>query len=101
MRKLLTAIGRFVVGLFCRVGRFGIFSWTLLMRLGGARLSHVVQQIHFIGNYSLLIIAVSGLFVGFVLGLQGYYVLVTYGTGYNAVAFADNDDIKVLGQKAE
>ena len=49
MRKLLTAIGRFVVGLFCRVGRFGIFSWTLLMRLGGARLSHVVQQIHFIG----------------------------------------------------
>lgn len=72
MRKLLTAIGRFVVGLFCRVGRFGIFSWTLLMRLGGARLSHVVQQIHFIGNYSLLIIAVSGLFVGFVLGLQGY-----------------------------
>ena len=46
MRKLLTAIGRFVVGLFCRVGRFGIFSWTLLMRLGGARLSHVVQQIH-------------------------------------------------------
>ena len=80
MRKLLTAIGRFVVGLFCRVGRFGIFSWTLLMRLGGARLSHVVQQIHFIGNYSLLIIAVSGLFVGFVLGLQGYYVLVTYGS---------------------
>lgn len=80
MRKLLTAIGRFVVGFFCRVGRFGIFSWTLLMRLGGVRLSHVVQQIHFIGNYSLLIIAVSGLFVGFVLGLQGYYVLVTYGS---------------------
>ena len=70
MRKLLTAIGRFVVGLFCRVGRFGIFSWTLLMRLGGARLSHVVQQIHFIGNYSLLIIAVSGLFVGFSFGLS-------------------------------
>ena len=38
------------------------------------------EQIHFIGNYSLLIIAVSGLFVGFVLGLQGYYVLVTYGS---------------------
>ena len=54
MRKLLTAIGRFVVGFFCRVGRFGIFSWTLLMRLGGARLSHVVQQIHFIGNLSLI-----------------------------------------------
>lgn len=40
----------------------------------------VVQQIHFIGNYSLIIIAVSGLFVGFVLGLQGYYTLSSYGS---------------------
>ncbi|MGE8590265.1 MAG: lipid asymmetry maintenance ABC transporter permease subunit MlaE [Alcaligenes sp.] len=40
----------------------------------------VSQQIHFIGNYSLLIIAVSGLFVGFVLGLQGYYTLNRYGS---------------------
>src|SRR5690606_9188783 len=40
----------------------------------------VSQQIHFIGNYSLLIIAVSGLFVGFVLGLQGYYTLNKYGS---------------------
>ncbi|RCS57610.1 lipid asymmetry maintenance ABC transporter permease subunit MlaE [Parvibium lacunae] len=38
------------------------------------------QQIHFIGNYSLTIIAVSGLFVGFVLGLQGYYTLNRYGS---------------------
>ena len=29
----------------------------------------ITDQIHFIGNYSLVIIAVSGLFVGFVLGL--------------------------------
>jgi len=35
----------------------------------------VSQQVHFIGNYSLLIITISGLFVGFVLGLQGYYTL--------------------------
>jgi phospholipid/cholesterol/gamma-HCH transport system permease protein len=39
----------------------------------------VVQQVHFIGNHSLLIIVVSGLFVGFVLGLQGYYTLNRYG----------------------
>lgn len=38
------------------------------------------DQIHFIGNYSLVIIAVSGLFVGFVLGLQGYYTLNKYGS---------------------
>ncbi len=43
------------------------------------RFSLVRDQIHFLGNYSLLIIAVSGLFVGFVLGLQGYYTLQRYG----------------------
>lgn len=40
----------------------------------------VVKQILFVGNYSLVIIAVSGLFVGFVLGLQGYYTLNRYGS---------------------
>lgn len=43
------------------------------------RPSLISEQIHFIGNYSLVIIAVSGLFVGMVLGLQGYYTLNQYG----------------------
>ena len=53
----------------------------LLLRLLGA-LGYVLKrpallrdQIHFLGNYSLAIIGISGLFVGFVLGLQGYYIL--------------------------
>lgn len=40
----------------------------------------VITQIHFIGNYSLVIILVSGLFVGFVLAYQGYYTLNRYGS---------------------
>ena len=40
----------------------------------------VRDQIHFLGNYSLAIIGVSGLFVGFVLSLQGYYILQRYGS---------------------
>ena len=40
----------------------------------------VSEQMHFLGNYSLAIISVSGLFVGFVLGLQGYYTLQKYGS---------------------
>lgn len=54
-----------------------------LVSLFGAslrRFSLVRDQIHFLGNYSLAIIAVSGLFVGFVLGLQGYYTLQRYGS---------------------
>jgi len=40
----------------------------------------VTKQMLFIGNYSLLIISVSGLFVGFVFGFQGYYTLKLYGS---------------------
>ncbi len=40
----------------------------------------ITDQVFFIGNKSLIIIGVSGLFVGFVLGLQGYYILVRYGS---------------------
>lgn len=43
------------------------------------RFALVRDQVHFLGNYSLAIITVSGLFVGFVLGLQGYYTLQRYG----------------------
>lgn len=39
----------------------------------------VVKQIYSVGVLSLLIILVSGLFIGMVLGLQGYLVLKTYG----------------------
>ena len=44
------------------------------------RFGLVRDQIHFLGNYSMAIIAVSGLFVGFVFGLQGYYTLQRYGS---------------------
>jgi phospholipid/cholesterol/gamma-HCH transport system permease protein len=44
------------------------------------RLQLTIAQIHFIGVYSLVIIAVSGLFVGFVLGLQGYNTLEKYAS---------------------
>ncbi len=40
----------------------------------------LADQIFFLGNYSLAIILVSGLFVGFVLSLQGYYILQRYGS---------------------
>ena len=58
----------------------------LFMRLVGLfgenmrRFGLVRDQVHFLGNYSLAIIAVSGLFVGFVLSLQGYYTLQRYGS---------------------
>ncbi len=53
----------------------------LIAMMGSAlkRFGLVRDQIFFLGNYSLAIIGVSGLFVGFVLGLQGYYTLQRFG----------------------
>lgn len=54
-----------------------------LLAMSGSALKRfdlVRDQIFFLGNYSLAIISVSGLFVGFVLGLQGYYTLQRYGS---------------------
>lgn len=70
-REQCMAIGRGTRLLLALVGTLG----TALRR---PRL--VGDQIHFLGNYSLAIIGVSGLFVGFVLGLQGYYTLQRYGS---------------------
>ena len=75
------------IGFALRSKAVGVGAATrLLLRLVAA-LGYVLRrpallrdQIHFLGNYSLAIIGVSGLFVGFVLGLQGYYILQRYGS---------------------
>ncbi|MEJ2801269.1 phospholipid/cholesterol/gamma-HCH transport system permease protein [Comamonas sp. BIGb0124] len=56
--------------------------WQLLAQGRGMlrRFGLVVDQVHFLGNYSLVIIGISGLFVGFVMGLQFYYALGRYGS---------------------
>lgn len=56
-------------------GRLLALSGPVLRRFGLVR-----DQVHFLGNYSLAIIAVSGLFVGFVLSLQVYYMLMRFGS---------------------
>ncbi len=50
-------------------------TWSSLKRFGLVR-----DQIHFLGNYSLSIILISGLFIGFVMALQFYYALQRYGS---------------------
>jgi len=79
---MITALGRAVRTQVSYIG----YAARMFMRVLGAsagllrRPRLVTDQIHFVGNYSFVIIAVSGLFVGFVLGLQGYYTLNKYGS---------------------
>jgi len=77
----LRALGRAGLSFFERLGRGHIF---LLYTLGGLpatlyRWRLLTSQVFALGVLSLVIIAVSGLFVGMVLGLQGYNTLVDFG----------------------
>jgi phospholipid/cholesterol/gamma-HCH transport system permease protein len=58
------------------------FFVAILLHSGTAfrRFSLTIREIYFAGVLSLIIILVSGLFVGMVLGLQGYETLQTYGS---------------------
>lgn len=72
-------------GVRARLGELGFAFRTLwAMLISGVGLWKrprlITTQLHFIGNYSLVIILVSGLFVGFVLAYQGYYTLNRYGS---------------------
>ncbi len=69
-REGVSALGYFVRFLLAVLARSGVC-------LSRPRL--MIQQVHVLGNRSLVIIAVSGSFVGLVLGLQGYYTLSRFG----------------------
>jgi phospholipid/cholesterol/gamma-HCH transport system permease protein len=79
--KWLADIGASVLDALRGLGHASTFMRDLLLALPAAfrRFGLVVAQLHAVGNLSLLIILASGLAVGFVLALQMYYALVTYG----------------------
>lgn len=81
MISWLRYLGRSGLGFFERVGRGNLFFVQILLGLPSLvlRFRLVIQQLYVVGVLSLLIIIVSGLFVGMVLGLQGYNTLVDFG----------------------
>lgn len=77
----LRALGAWVLGAIERIGRGTLFLVQMLGCLGTSfrRFHLVIQQLYNVGFLTLIIILVSGLFVGLVLGLQGYNTLVDFG----------------------
>jgi phospholipid/cholesterol/gamma-HCH transport system permease protein len=77
----LAALGRRSIQALGTLGRHAVFFVDVVRHVPGAlrRFYLVVAQIYAIGNDSFIIIAASGLAVGFVLALQGYYTLSRYG----------------------
>lgn len=79
---MIRTIGARVIDGVWRLG-FATRFLLLLLRYSGQsflRLHLTLREIYFSGVLSLLIILVSGLFVGLVLGLQGYETLQRYGS---------------------
>ena len=79
---LIRKLGHATVDRIWRLGFVTRFFWALLTHSGTSfrRLPLTLREIYFSGVLSLLIIVVSGLFVGLVLGLQGYETLQRYGS---------------------
>ena len=75
----LARLGAVAIRHFSGWGHAAFFFMDLLRAVPASlrRFDLVVAQVYAIGNRSLIIIAASGLAVGFVLALQMYYALVT------------------------
>jgi len=81
MLSMLQQLGHNALGFFQRLGRGHLLLLRILEGLPTLvpKFALVIQQVYSVGVLSLLIILVSGAFVGMVLGLQGYNTLVDFG----------------------
>lgn len=81
MVEFIRKLGRWGLGTFERLGRGHLFLSHILAGIPELffRFSLVIQQLYSVGVLSVMIILISGLFVGMVLGLQGYNTLVDFG----------------------
>lgn len=77
----LQILGQKAISFFQRLGRGHLLLLAIVSGIPELflRFRLVIQQVYSVGVLSLVIILVSGLFVGMVLGLQGYNTLVDFG----------------------
>jgi phospholipid/cholesterol/gamma-HCH transport system permease protein len=92
---MLTVLGNFLAGL----GRAQFFLLNLLAAVPSALLRPrlLVQQLYSVGVLSMIIIVISGSFVGMVLGLQGYRTLVRFGAEDSLGVFVALVIVRELG----
>jgi len=77
----IVKLGQTTLGVIGGLGRASLLLSSALMHIPNPKKGFplFVQQLFAVGVLSLLIIIVSGLFIGMVLALQGYTILVGYG----------------------
>jgi phospholipid/cholesterol/gamma-HCH transport system permease protein len=77
----LASIGRRTRNGFSKLGRASFFLSHCLLGILAIlpRPRLLLNQLYSVGVLSVLIVSISGLFVGMVLGLQGFYILSDFG----------------------
>ncbi|WP_456415638.1 lipid asymmetry maintenance ABC transporter permease subunit MlaE [Thiolapillus sp.] len=77
MTEAIARLGRFGIDSVRHLGRASLLLVQVLASMGEVlrRPRLLLEQLFSVGVLTVLIIAVSGLFVGMVLSLQGYYIL--------------------------
>ncbi|MDP9043958.1 MAG: lipid asymmetry maintenance ABC transporter permease subunit MlaE [Pseudomonadota bacterium] len=95
----LAWIGRTTLELLRSLGHHAFFFAALLRTVPASlrRPYFAVAQVHALGNLSLMVILSSGLAVGFVLALQTYYALATYGAADSVGLVVNLSLVRELG----
>lgn len=81
MLNNIARLGRHHINVLAKLGQSGLFLLHTLLPTKDwlKRWQDICYQIYFTGVLSCLIIVVSGLFIGMVVGLQGYHTLEKFG----------------------
>ncbi|MEN8259535.1 MAG: lipid asymmetry maintenance ABC transporter permease subunit MlaE [Pseudomonadota bacterium] len=81
MIESIQRLGRATLGSFEKLGRSTVFLLDTLAGISDLirRPRLLIVQMYSVGVLTLLIIVISGLFVGMVLALQGHYILSDFG----------------------
>jgi phospholipid/cholesterol/gamma-HCH transport system permease protein len=82
LKNPISLLGNHTINLVMELGRITLFFFEgfVLIFLLPLQIAKIGQQIFFIGMKSLFVICLTGAFTGMVLGIQGYYALVKYGS---------------------
>jgi phospholipid/cholesterol/gamma-HCH transport system permease protein len=82
LKPAIENLGNRTIQIIWRIGFAVRFFVAILLHSGTAfrRFGLTIREMYFSGSLSMIIILVSGLFVGMVLGLQGYETLQRYGS---------------------
>ncbi|MCB2187279.1 MAG: ABC transporter permease [Deltaproteobacteria bacterium] len=82
VRGWLAALGRWGINPVMELGRMTVFFFKAFVLIFSfpLQIRKVLNQVHFIGAKSILVILLTGAFTGMVLGLQGYYSLSKFGS---------------------